>query len=126
MWKGMPGARVLPSAAPWACHDGKAADLLLTFFVCARSRLNARQRATDMRAGLELPCHAQPRVHNQSQVHNASPFLTPMYATPDRELEEVLRCAVQPERAPPPEKPRQGADKAAPGQVKRKALDEVC
>ncbi|KAG2432423.1 hypothetical protein HYH02_012994 [Chlamydomonas schloesseri] len=43
----------------------------------------------------------------------------------DRELEEVLRCAMQPERPPPEPKTRAAAaDKTPAGQVKRKEVDE--
>lgn len=52
-------------------------------------------------------------------------------ASSDRELDEVLRCANLPERPPaqPASRARAGAgaahDAQAPGQVKRRAVDEV-
>lgn len=46
---------------------------------------------------------------------------------PDRELEEVLRCGALPEHAPPPppDMRKAAAEKTEPGQVKRRAVDEV-
>ncbi|KAG2502192.1 hypothetical protein HYH03_000679 [Edaphochlamys debaryana] len=42
----------------------------------------------------------------------------------DRELEEVLRCAMQPERPPPEAARAKPADKTPAGQVKRREVDE--